>query len=35
MALEKIMPDDINEVACAMLAYIEEQEHMPDHTLIT
>lgn len=26
MALEKIMPDDINEVACAMLAYIEEQD---------
>jgi hypothetical protein len=24
MALEKIMPDDMNEVACAMLAYISE-----------
>ena len=26
MALDKIMPDDINEVACAMLAYIGEQD---------
>ena len=26
MALEKIMPDDMNEVACAMLAYIGEQD---------
>ncbi len=26
MALEKIMPDDMNEVACALLAYIGEQD---------
>ena len=26
MALDKIMPDDMNEVACAMLAYIGEQD---------
>jgi len=26
MALEKIMPDDMNEVACAMLAYIGDED---------
>ena len=26
MPLDKIMPDDINEVACAMLAYINEED---------
>lgn len=26
MALEKIMPDDMNEVACALLAYIGDED---------